>query len=305
MKKTALYGNLLVLATTLIYGINTPVMKTMMPEWIDGWALSTVRQLFATVAFWITSFFIPYQKIEGKHLIYMVAGGFFGLAMNQIPYALGLTLSSPVDSSIIRCATPIVVIVLALLIYRNPVTWRLLFSVLLGIGGAVLIILLGGSGKTDGGSHLTGNLLVATGVVSYSVYLVVIRPVAGKYHTVHIMKWMFLSASLITLPLSYPHIVAAKAFSPATDWSVIGRLLYSCIFATYIAYMLNVLALKYITPTRESLYSYLQPVVVSTIAILLGQDRLSWVDPAAWLLIFISFYLLTFDKKKIQPQKGT
>lgn len=303
MKKTELYGNLLVLFTTFIYGVNTPVMKTMMPEWIDGWALSTVRQVFAAVMFWITSFFIPSQKIAGKHLIYMVAGGFFGLAMNQIPYALGLTLSSPVDSSIIRSATPIVVIVLALLVYRQAVTARLIFSVLLGIAGAVLIILLGGN-ASGGKPHLSGNLLVVTGVVSYSLYLVLIRPVAGIYHPVHIMKWMFLSASLITLPLSFSHILEAKAFSAATDWSVIGRLAYSCVFATYIAYLLNVAALKYITPTRESLYSYLQPVVATTVAVILGQDRLSWVDPAALLLIFTSFYLLTFDKKKIRSQKS-
>ena len=301
MKKTELYGNLLVLLTTFIYGINTPILKTMMPEWMDAWAISTVRQVFAAVMFWISSLFIPYQKIEGKHLIYMVAGGFFGLAMNQIPYALGLTLSSPVDSSIIRSATPIMVIILALIIYKQKVTVKLILSVLLGIAGALLIILLGG-GATKGTSHLSGNLLVVVGVFSYSLYLVLIKPVAGKYHTIHIMKWMFLSASLITLPLSFPHIIAAKAFSSATNWTVIARLLYSCIFATYIAYLVNVIALKYITPTRESLYSYLQPVVATTVAIILGQDKLSWVDPISLLLIFVSFYLLTFDKKKI-PQK--
>lgn len=303
MKKTELYGNLLVLLTTFIYGINTPILKTLMPEWIDGWAISTVRQVFAAVMFWITSLFIPQQRIEGKHLIYMVAGGFFGLAMNQIPYALGLTLSSPVDSSIIRSATPIIVIILALLIYRTKVSVKFIFSVLMGIAGAVLIILYGGT-ATGGPSHLSGNLLVLLGVSSYSLYLVLIKPVAGKYHTIHIMKWMFLSASVITLPLSWPHIIEAKAFSAATNWTVIARLLYSCVFATYIAYLVNVVALKYISPTRESLYSYLQPVIVTIVAIILGQDKLSWIDPVSLLLIFASFYLLTFDKKKIPGKKG-
>lgn len=302
MKKAALYGNLLVLFTTFIYGINTPVMKTVMPEWIDGWALSTVRQVFAAIAFWITSFFIPAQKIQGKHWLYMLAGGFFGLAMNQIPYALGLTLSSPVDSSILRSSTPIVVIILAWVIYKQKISEKLLFSVLLGIAGAVLIILFGGNAQ-GGKAHLSGNMLVMLSIVSYSFYLVLIKPVAARYHVVHIMKWMFLSASIITLPFSYPHILAAKAFGAPTDWSVIARILYSCVFATYIAYMVNVLALKYITPTRESLYSYLQPVVATTVAVILGQDRLSWIDPAALLLIFFSFYLLTFRKKKIPAQK--
>lgn len=300
MKKTELYGNLLVLFTTIIYGVNTPVMKTVMPEWIDGWALSTVRQVFAAVAFWITSFFIPAQKIQKKHLLYMIGGGFFGLAMNQIPYALGLTLGSPVDSSILRSSTPVVVILLALLIYKQKVTARLIFSVLLGIAGAVLIIVLGGN-VPGGHPHFDGNLLVMLSILSYSFYLVLIKPVAGQYHVVHIMKWMFLSAAVITLPFSYTHIAAAKAFGASTDWSVIVRILYSCVFATYIAYMVNVEALKYITPTRESLYSYLQPVVATAVAIMLGQDKLTWIDPVALLLIFASFYLLTFRKPAKMP----
>lgn len=302
MKNRELYGNILVLTATIIYGINTPVMKTILPNWIDAWALTTIRQGVAAILFWCTAFFIPSQKILKKDLFYIAIGALFGLALNQMPYALGLTISSPVDASILRSFTPIIVIILSTVVFHKKFSIRLFVSVFIGILGAVLIILFGG--KTDAsGGHLAGNLLILFGIMCFSIYLVVIKPIAMKYHPIHIMKWMFLFAALITLPFSYSHILEAKAFTSEVNISVIARILYVIIFSTYFAYLLNTQALKYISSTRESLYSYLQPVIATFVAILIGQDKLDTVDPISLGLIFLSFYLLNRKKEsKTSPQ---
>lgn len=297
MKNKVLYGNLLVLSTTFIYGFNTPILKTLMPEWLDAWAITTVRQAAAAGMFWITALFLPSQKIPIKDLFYIALGALFGLALNQLPYALGLTKSSPVDASILRSFTPVVVIILGAVFLHNKVSLRLLVSILIGISGAILIILFGGVSSTRSG-HLAGNLLILLGIVCFSVYLVLIKPIAMKYQPVHVMKWMFLFAALMTLPFSYSHILEAKAFGPDTNWSVILRLSYVIVFATYIGYQVNVLALKYISSTRESMYSYLQPVIATSVAILLGQDKLAIVDPVSLGLIFLSFYLVNRQKNR-------
>lgn len=303
MKNKELYGNLLVLGTTFIYGFNTPILKTLLPEWMDAWAITTVRQAAAAGLFWITALFIPSQKIPGKDLFYIALGALFGLALNQVPYALGLTISSPVDASILRSFTPVVVIILGAVFLHNKVSLRLMISVLIGISGAVLIILFGGNTSARSG-HLAGNLLILLGIVCFSVYLVLIKPIAMKYNPVHVMKWMFLFAALMTFPFSYTHILEAKIFTSDANWSAILRLSYVIIFATYIAYQVNVLALKYISSARESLYSYLQPVIATSVAIMLGQDKLDIVDPVSLGLIFLSFYLVNRQKKqeKSAPQ---
>lgn len=296
MKERKYYGDLLVLATTIIYGVNTPLMKSILPEWIDAWALTSTRQAFAAVLFWITSFFFPSEKISRKHIFYIAAGALFGLALNQLPYALGLTLSSPVDASILRSFTPVFVIILSVIFFRKKLSVKLIGGVLIGICGAILIILFGGSGKDNSMGHLYGNLLVVIGIASFSIYLVLIKRVVSSYHPIHVMKWLFLFATLFTLPFSYKHILEAKAFSGDADWTVIVRIGYVYVFSTYLAYFLNLKALKYISSTRESLYSYLQPVVATFIAIMIGQDTLSWVDPVSLSLIFLSFYIINHKK---------
>lgn len=180
MKDRTYYGDLLVLATTIIYGVNTPLMKSILPEWMDAWALTSTRQAFAAVLFWITSFFFPAQKISRKHIVYIAFGALFGLVLNQLPYTLGLTLSSPVDASILRSFTPVFVIILGVIFLKKQLSVRLIVGVLIGISGAILIILFGGSGKGNSTGHLDGNLLVVLAVACFSIYLVLIKRVVAS-----------------------------------------------------------------------------------------------------------------------------
>ena len=45
-------------------------------------------------------------------------------------------------------------------------------------------------------------------------------------------------------------------------------------------------------------YSNLQPLVTSAVAIVLGQDILTWNKPAALVLILIGVYLVTTSRSK-------
>jgi drug/metabolite transporter (DMT)-like permease len=46
------------------------------------------------------------------------------------------------------------------------------------------------------------------------------------------------------------------------------------------------------------MYNYLQPLVASYIAIMLGQDLFSWTKPFAAILIFLGVYFVTTSKSR-------
>ena len=52
MTKDKWLGHGAILATNLIFGLNTPIAKTIVPEWISPYALTFVRMVFATLVFW-------------------------------------------------------------------------------------------------------------------------------------------------------------------------------------------------------------------------------------------------------------
>ena len=74
--------------------------------------------------------------------------------------------------------------------------------------------------------------------------------------------------------------------------------------ATGIAYFLVPMALKRIRPTTVSMYNNVQPIVASIIAILIGQDTLSWDKPIAACLVFTGVYLVTQSKSREEIEKN-
>ena len=52
-------------------------------------------------------------------------------------------------------------------------------------------------------------------------------------------------------------------------------------------------AMKYLQATTVSIYTNLQPVIASFVAIMLGQDVLTWDKPVAGVLVLLSAYIVT------------
>ena len=149
-----------------------------------------------------------------------------------------------------------------------------------------------------------GNLLCFISVVSYATYLVISKPIAQRYSPVTLMKWMFLFSTILMLPFSMHDVVNAKLFSEDASLSALASLFYVVFFATFIAYLFIPIALKRIRPTTISMYNYAQPLVAATLAILMGQDKLTWDKPVAALLVFTGVYLVTQSKARADMGNG-
>lgn len=298
MTKQKWQGHLAILTTNLIFGLNTPIAKTIVPEWISPFALTLVRMSFATLIFWSVGLFAKKEKVRTRDLVTIFFGALFGLVGAQLSFANALLYTSPVNISIIAAMTPVAVMLLAAIVLKEPVTLKKAAGVFIGASGALLIILHSSSVGSSKESNLIGNLLCVVNVITYAIYLVITRPVSQRYSPVTLMKWMFLFSALISLPLGIGDLPEAKVFSDAASTSIILRLCYIAIFATGIAYFLVPMALKRIRPTTVSMYNNIQPIVASVIAIIIGQDVLSWDKPVAACLVFTGVYLVTQSKAK-------
>ncbi|HWR99479.1 MAG TPA: hypothetical protein VN249_02630, partial [Prolixibacteraceae bacterium] len=63
MPKNRKTGHLVMFAVTLIFGVNIPLSKSLLPEWISPEGLTLSRIIFGTVIFWIVSLFATYEKV--------------------------------------------------------------------------------------------------------------------------------------------------------------------------------------------------------------------------------------------------
>ncbi len=297
MNRTKLQGNAAMLVASIIFGANIPISKNLMPYWMSPWAVSYSRFAFGAIMFWLVSMFMPRTKIHKKDMLTLFVGSLLGVGINQTAFIYGLQQTAPTDASIVVTTMPIMAMMIAFFILREPITLKKAGGVFLGLTGVLSIILSASYNSGGKGASVIGDLFCMLSCLSYAFFLVVTRNISKKYNGVTIMKWMFLFSSIVTFPLGFYDLVSARIFvsGDKTAW---GSYLYLLVGATFLTYLLIPEAQKRIRPTTIGMYNYVQPLVASIIAISLGQDSFSWIKPIAAILIFLGVYMVTTSKSR-------
>lgn len=214
--------------------------------------------LGACLLFWSVSLFLPRERVARRDIVLLLFASVFGIQLNQMLFLWGLSLTSPINSSIIATVVPVLTMVLATLFLREPITWLKAGGVFLGCAGALLLILVSrhGTGHT---SSVKGDVLCLVSAVSYATYLTAFRNVIVKYSPVTTMKWMFLFAAVVAAAVYYRPLAAVDyaALAPRT-WAGIG---YVVVCSTFLSYFMVPIGQRYLRPTVVSMYNYVQPVV--------------------------------------------
>ena len=282
-----------ILLANVIFGLGVPITKMLLTDWVSPMTYMAVRCLGAAVVFWIISCFMKQEKVERHDLMVILVGGLMGVVVSQTLTAWALDYTSPVYFSLIATLTPVAVMLMAALFIGERITGMKFLGVLLGIGGATLMVIMGqtsGSGSND----LLGIILAILSVLTWAVYMIITRKVAQKYTPVTQMKYVFLISAVVTVPLAWPELSQQPLFSAETfGWDGALEMAFIVLLATVLGYFLIPFAMKSLSATTVSIYTNLQPMVASFVAIMIGQDRLTWDKPVAAILVLLSAYIVT------------
>jgi len=289
------WAHLSLLSANIIYGINYSVAKAVMPDQIKPLALVALRSISAASLFWITSLFMPREKVNSKDLMFLLFCSLFGVVTNQILFLVGLNYTSPVNSSIIVSTNPIFAFIFAALILRENITFLKGIGLAIGLTGVLLLILQNGTPDISSKTFL-GDLSTLVNTISWAFYTVIIKRMLEKYHPVTVMKWTFFFGMFITISIGYPQW-------SSTDWTAISingwlGIGFVVLFATYIGYLLISFGLRRLSPTIVSTYTYLNPVIAAYLASLMGQDHIDLVMIISAILIFAGVFVVSWQKRE-------
>lgn len=293
-----LKGHLAVLSANIIFGLNVPVTKALLDDWMTPLGYMASRTLAALIIFWTLQCFLPKEKVTRRDLIIIAIGGIMGFIISQFLTAVSLQYTTPVYFSLIIALSPVCVLLLASLFLKEPITAQKTGGVILGILGAVLLILKAGGSETSGNNNLLGIGLACVSILTYSIYLIIMRSVAQKYSAVTQMKWMFLFTAVILIPLGIREFPQQAIYSAAWNWTGLMELGFVIFFSTSLGYFLMPFGMKYLRATTVSVYMNLQPIVASVAAICVGQDIFSWDKPLAAILVLAGAYIVSASPSK-------
>lgn len=286
----------------LIFGFNIIACKNVANSgFVPPFCLFSIRAAGAVLLFWGASLFRPKERVCKRDLTRIFFASMLGLFLTQIVFLEAIPITTPMDASVISTLTPIMTMFVAALFLKEPITMRKVAGVMISFSGVVYLIVKSthDEGSVDKSSPL-GILFMVLNGLFFALYLGIFRPLTMKYSVVTFMKWMFLFSFLAGIPFTASELdlIDFSAFSS----DVLLNLAYVVIFATFVSYLLIPIGQKRLRPTIVSMYSYVQPIVATTLSICIGMDRLSWQKVAAALLVFVGVAVVNKSKSAEIPK---
>ena len=287
-----------IILANVIFGLGVPITKYLLERWLSPMSYMSARCVGAAVLFWLIACFLPKERIARRDLFVILLGGVLGFVISQTLTAWALKFTTPVYYSLIATLCPIAVMLLAALFIGERINLRKLLGVVLAIAGAALMVVLRWQ-SAAGSNDVLGISLALLSLLAWAVYLIITRQVSQRYSAVSQMKWFFLISALMVLPVSWGELPQSALFAqwPAGEaWLGWGALLFIVVLATVLGYFFIPYAMRYLSATSVSIYTNLQPVVASVVAIYWGQDHWSWDKPLAAVLVLTGVYLVTVER---------
>ena len=212
----------------------------------------------------------------------LILYGLLGVSFNQILFIEGLSRTTAINTTVLTTTIPIFTLAAAAALGRERLTARAAAGIVLAGAGALLLL---NAQRFDlSSASFRGDLLLIANCVSYSLYLVLSRPVLARYHFVTFTAAVFRYGAVLIVLLALPELVRfAPAHVSPLGWASLAGVILLC---TVVPYLLNAWALARVHASRVAFYVFLQPFVATLLAIGILGEELTAKTVLAALLIF-------------------
>ncbi len=222
------------------------------------------------------------EAIRAKDRPRMLLYALLGVSFNQVLFITGLFLTTAINTTILTATIPVFTLAAAVLLRRERMTKRSALG--LALAGAGALALLNAQRFDWGSTSFRGDLLILANCTSYSLYLVLSRPVLAHYRVATFTAAVFRYGAAPIVLLALPEL---RRFEPANvsalAWICLAGVILVC---TVVPYLLNSWALARTHASRVAFYVFLQPLIATVLAVLVLGEGLTVKTVWAALLIF-------------------
>jgi drug/metabolite transporter (DMT)-like permease len=196
-------------------------------------------------------------------IIALILLGVIGNGVYQILFVEGLSRTKVGNAALIVAAAPAFIAVASRIKGIERVRRRTLAGVALSVCGVALVVL--GSARADhSNSTLLGTLLVFCGVLCWTMFTVLLQPLATRVDPIQLSA-LTMTGGAIPLLFTTPRALAVMRWD-LVGLAAWGSLLYASVISMVIAYLFWYRGLRVLGPTRTAVYGNLQPVIAIGVA---------------------------------------
>lgn len=281
-------------------GLNENALRYLLPRWMSAYSGVVMRLVFGTLFFWVASKVDPEARRQrssaGMKLALFAVGA---VCMFGYMFALlqGLSYTTPISSSIFISMEPVWVFLICVIFLHDRVTWMKITGILLGLGGAFIIIMTQKSSDVASNPML-GNIYCLASSLLYAIYLVLQKQFLKHTDMYTVNRWAFLGGACVA---------AISILFTGWDASVLHQsllstpmlvLLFVLIFPSAVSYLLLSIGLRNLSATVVAIYGYLILIVATIVSYILGQDHFDWWQMLSIVMIVASVYFVEIANAK-------
>ena len=294
-------GHICMFLACAIWGLMAPLGKDAMTHGVGGLEMVTFRVVGGAVCFWIASLFVKQENVRHKDMLLFFFAAMLSIVLNQCCYTIGLSITSPVNASIMTTMMPIITMILAALFLKEPITGKKVMGVFCGAVGAFLLITTGARVASGNGGVLLGDLLCLSAQLCFAIYLTVFKHLIQRYTVITCMKWMITYAAIVIMPISFSRMQQLPwADIPAKTW---WETAFVVVGGTFLAYIFMMQGQKILRPTVVAMYNYVQPIIACIVSVAIGLGVFGLWQALAVVLVFFGVWLVTQSKSRRDLKK--
>lgn len=279
---------LLLFIVNLIYGANYSIAKSIMPHYIQPFGFIFYRVWVSLILFGVIYFLFLREKIQKQDWLRLACCGLFGIAINQLFFFKGISLTSSVHGALLMITSPIITYLLSKFINRSKMETSKLSGIALGMAGASTLIL--SSIADHGSASAIGDLYIILNAISFSIYLLLVKPLLLRYQPLTITFFVFLFGSIWVGLFGFQE-ARQVAFS-TLDVDFYWRFGFVILGATFLVYLFNNMAMKAVSPTTVSSFIYLQPLFAIIISIVFTHEFMTIYTLFGGIMIIFGLWLI-------------
>ena len=296
-------AHLALLFTNIFFAINLSAVKHLTGKHIAApFGINVVRVGVTVVLFWMLYLFRPTSiKIRRADLPRFILCALTGVAINQMLFLKGLSLTYSIHASLLMLTTPILIVFISAWMLKEQPGLLRIAGLATGISGAAILV-LGRENTGQGNDVIMGDTLILINAVSYTFYFVLVKPLMQRYNPLFIIRWVFTFGLVMVLPFGWVEFNQIQW--AVFDWVDISCMALVVLCGTFLAYLFNVYGIKVLGASVAGFYIYTQPVFAALIAGIFLKEEVTLNKIFAAILIFTGVYLSNKPQKNARVPVG-
>jgi drug/metabolite transporter (DMT)-like permease len=248
----------------------------------------TFYRLWISVALMLLALLLRRRRLSWRVVLHASPAGVL-LGVNLTCYVFAFRLTTIADASVIGALQPAVVLIVAAMLFREPVGVREVLLTAIAIAGVCGVVT--GKGISIG-AHGKGDLIAVIGTLAFSGYWLFAKKARGQIPNVEFMAGVWIAAAVALTPVA---LASGESFTaiPARNWPWIVALA----IVPGVGHLMVNWAHRFVDASVSSVISILNAPVAAVAALVILRQLLSPVQIACGSVAVIAIALVARGRR--------